>query len=116
MALLEVKSLQCYRCLEKEHVRAMCKSAVDRSSLCYKCGGTGDCMATRCAATARCLACAAKGRSAAHRIGGPACYVSASGGRGKITKSEEEGKRRTAAREAGSLRNTPRENCGTNGR
>lgn len=115
MALLEVKSLQCYRCLEKEHVRAMCKSAVDRSSLCYKCRGT-DRMATRCAATARSPACAAKGRPAAHSIGEPACYVSASGGRGKITKSGEEGRRRTAAREAGSLRNTPRENCDTNGR
>lgn len=34
VVLLEVRSLQCYRCLERGHVRATCKNAVDRSGLC----------------------------------------------------------------------------------
>jgi hypothetical protein len=33
--------LQCFKCLELEHVRATCVSTVDQSHLCYRCGETG---------------------------------------------------------------------------
>jgi hypothetical protein len=36
--LLPAREIQCYRCLETKHVVRGCKSKIDRSALCYRCG------------------------------------------------------------------------------
>ncbi|XP_032690682.1 uncharacterized protein LOC116853647 [Odontomachus brunneus] len=60
------------RCLEWGHVRASCKSKVDRSGLCYHCGSAGH-RAAACDAPATCPVCRDTGRPCGHRVGGPAC-------------------------------------------
>ncbi|XP_067209032.1 uncharacterized protein [Linepithema humile] len=65
--LLEVRPLQCFKCLEKGHVRAKCPNTnVDRSGLCYRCGETGH-EARVCTAQAKCAVCLDAGRPASHR-------------------------------------------------
>ncbi|XP_025155128.1 uncharacterized protein LOC112588675 [Harpegnathos saltator] len=50
-----------------------CKSAVDRSDNCYRCGTSGH-RAKQCrAAAAYCPVCAEAGKEAGHKTGGPAC-------------------------------------------
>lgn len=52
--LLDVRSLRCYKCLERGHVRETCPNAVDRSGKCYRCGGARNLarhLARNCTAT-----------------------------------------------------------------
>ena len=66
------RPLQCHRCLEFGHLQHRCTSTVDRSNLCYRCGGTSH-KAKGCLATPRCTVCADLGVPTNHRMGGPAC-------------------------------------------
>ncbi|XP_033314575.1 uncharacterized protein LOC117213324 [Bombus bifarius] len=67
------RPLQCFRCLELEHVRATCVSSEDRGHLCYRCGGSGH-RARGCPASApKCPLCESLGAPANHRMGGEAC-------------------------------------------
>ena len=69
---LAQRPLQCHRCLEFGHVQHRCTSTVDRSNLCYRCGGTSH-KAKGCLSAPRCPVCADLGVPANHRMGGPAC-------------------------------------------
>ncbi|XP_033362993.1 uncharacterized protein LOC117241127 [Bombus vosnesenskii] len=67
------RPLQCFRCLELEHVRATCVSSEDRGHLCYRCGGSGH-RARGCPASApKCPLCESLGAPAKHRMIGAAC-------------------------------------------
>jgi hypothetical protein len=67
------RPLQCYKCLELEHVRASCVSTVDRGHLCYRCGGNGH-RARGCPASVpKCPLCKSLGAPADHRMGGTSC-------------------------------------------
>ncbi|XP_067208437.1 uncharacterized protein [Linepithema humile] len=71
--LLEARPFQCFKCLERGHVRAKCPSTdVDRSDLCYRCGVRGH-EARSCTAPANCAVCRDAGLPASHRMGGPLC-------------------------------------------
>ncbi|XP_036150869.1 homeotic protein female sterile-like [Monomorium pharaonis] len=70
--LLGVRPLQCFRCLQRGHVRSVCGSKEDRSDTCYRCGGAGH-RAAGCTAPVKCPVCARAGRPCGHRVGGPQC-------------------------------------------
>lgn len=70
--LLEERPLQCYRCLQRGHVRAQCKGEKDRSGACYRCGAQGH-RARDCGAPEHCILCEERGRPAAHRTEGKLC-------------------------------------------
>lgn len=72
MEALEKRPLQCFRCMEKGHVKAQCCGNVDRSKQCYRCGTPGH-LARDCAAPVHCSVCADLGRPAEHRVGSRAC-------------------------------------------
>lgn len=54
--LLEARPLQCYRCLEKGHIRQRCYTDVDCNGLCYLCGEFGH-VANGCSAKPHCPVC-----------------------------------------------------------
>lgn len=51
--LLQSRPMQCYRCLQKGHVRAQCTSDVDRSEQCYRYGQPGH-RAVKCTSEPKC--------------------------------------------------------------
>lgn len=71
--LLPPRPLQCFKCLERGHTRAQCRSEEDRSGRCYRCGGDGH-LLKNCVAAPKCALCADRGKPADHRMGGPACH------------------------------------------
>ncbi|XP_032689638.1 uncharacterized protein LOC116852965 [Odontomachus brunneus] len=73
--VLAARPLQCFRCLEEGHVRQHCRSDVDRSGVCYRCGGPGH-RAAECTGRVVCPVCSTAGREATHRLGGEACIAS----------------------------------------
>lgn len=77
--LLKGRPVQCFKCWEFGHVRFACKSPVDRSGLCFKCGVSGH-PARECGAVPRCAICSDRGRDCAHRVGSDACSVRAVSG------------------------------------
>lgn len=70
--LLPKRAVQCFRCLEKGHVRAQCTAQIDRSELCFRCGRPGH-RAAQCSGAPNCSLCAAAGKRSEHRLGGKAC-------------------------------------------
>lgn len=74
--LLKSRPTQYYRCWHFGHVRFACKSTVDRSGLCFRCGTTGH-AARNCQAALRCVVCADLGRECDHRMGSELCSVRA---------------------------------------
>lgn len=70
---LKPRPLQCYKCLERGHVREKCTSAIDRKGSCYNCGAPGH-KANECTAKTRCPLCAEAGLPANHRVGGTDCH------------------------------------------
>ncbi|XP_012227645.1 uncharacterized protein [Linepithema humile] len=81
---LEVRPLQCFKCLEKGHIRAKCSNTtVDRSDLCYRCGEAGH-EARVCTAQAKCAVCLDAGRPASHRMGRLACKPSKGGTKKRV--------------------------------
>lgn len=70
--VLQARPMQCYRCLQKGHVRAQCVSEADHSEDCYRCGRPGH-KAAQCVAKAHCTLCAAGNKPAEHRMGSKAC-------------------------------------------
>lgn len=70
--LLNVRPLQCYKCLQPSHVKQTCPNGWDNSDRSYRCGGPGH-KARTCVAPPRCMVCEEAGKPADHRIGGPAC-------------------------------------------
>lgn len=75
MARLELqkpRKLRCFKCWELGHHRNMCKSGVDRSKACYRCGVDGH-PAVSCTNEAHCVLCESKGISARHRTGSHMC-------------------------------------------
>lgn len=78
--MLEVRPLQCFRCLEGGHVKAMCKGT-DRSARCYRCGDLGH-KAQSCVAQPRCPVCVDLGRPANHKVGSRTCAPAYRRGRG----------------------------------
>nr|XP_034195327.1 uncharacterized protein LOC117611491 [Osmia lignaria] len=77
---LPARPLQCFRCLEKGHVRQRCTCEVDRSDRCYVCGESGH-KASSCSATPRCPLCTDLGRPAGHRLGAKSCALNPRGRR-----------------------------------
>lgn len=69
---LDSRLLQCFKCLERGHVRQHCGSVADRSRCCYKCGIEGH-LVQACTAPPNCPVCSDLGRPARHRVGGPVC-------------------------------------------
>lgn len=53
-------------------MRETCKSLVDRSKLCFRCGQDGHAIKD-CANSARCVLCASAGLDPAHRLGSALC-------------------------------------------
>ncbi|XP_011858731.1 PREDICTED: uncharacterized protein LOC105556255 [Vollenhovia emeryi] len=72
LELLEARPLICFRCLERGHVRAQCRSRTDRSEVCCRCGATGH-KAQECSAEPKCPVCTARGLPANHKAGNKAC-------------------------------------------
>jgi len=72
--LLRAKPIQCFKCWEFGHVRNGCKSAIDRTGHCFRCGGT-DHKSYTCDRDLRCAICADHNYDAAHRIGSSACLA-----------------------------------------
>jgi len=80
--LLTQRPLQCFRCLERGHVRERCTSLVDRSGMCYRCGKPGHVARACTAQNGSCPACQAAGLPFGHKIGAPACKAGANKRRG----------------------------------
>lgn len=72
MQMLEARLLQCFRCLEGDHVKDQCQNTVDRSRRCYRCGEEGH-RAQTCLVLPKCPVCTDLGRPANHRAGNKAC-------------------------------------------
>jgi hypothetical protein len=70
---LQMRGLQYYKCLELGHVRRDCKSMVDRSDLCYRCGMDGHSAKDCLARLPKCPVCADLRLPASHRMESPAC-------------------------------------------
>lgn len=70
---LPSRKLQCYKCLQPDHIASKCTSQVDYSSICYKCGESGHKVISCHASESNCILCATAGRAANHRMGRPAC-------------------------------------------
>jgi len=83
---LPERPMQCYKCMQKGHVRAVCSNTEDHSNKCYRCGVEGH-RARECTALPKCILCEGAGRPANHRIGGPACPIPRGGNRRKETAS-----------------------------
>lgn len=88
--MLPARPLTCHRCMQRGHTRLTCGSTVDRSDLCYRCGGPGH-RARDCRKEARCPVCADAGRPAGHRVGGPACAAPAKRGTRAAKRVEKAG-------------------------
>lgn len=69
---LKARPLQCYRCLERGHVREVCSDPADRTNCCYNCGSTEH-KANNCKGPTRCILCTEAGKPANHRVGGDSC-------------------------------------------
>jgi len=72
---LTQRPLQCFRCLERGHVRERCTSQVDRSVL--RCRKLGHIVKACTAQNGSCSACQAAGLFFGHKIGAPACKAGA---------------------------------------
>jgi len=70
--LLRQRPVQCYRCWGRGHLRAQCRSEVDRTKACYRCGRE-DHQVAGCTNPVHCALCVSKGRNADHRVGSTAC-------------------------------------------
>ncbi|KAL6255656.1 hypothetical protein P5V15_012903 [Pogonomyrmex californicus] len=68
------RPLQCFRCMGMGHVRQTCRSEVDRSELCYRCGLAGH-RANRCDRPLGCPVCRDAGRKANHRVETKGCLA-----------------------------------------
>ncbi|XP_020296238.1 uncharacterized protein LOC109861136 [Pseudomyrmex gracilis] len=83
VTLLPGRRLQCYKCMEFGHVRAVCPNEEDFSKSCYRCGGNEH-----------------VARDSGHRAGGAACRAKMLGGygsRGRRIPAEETNAVRRAA-------------------
>lgn len=69
--LLKARPLQCYRCWETGHVKENCKSTIDRSMKCFRCGSANNCDSTY----PKCAVCSTKGLNDRHRMGGNTCCL-----------------------------------------
>ncbi|KAL0131922.1 hypothetical protein PUN28_000003 [Cardiocondyla obscurior] len=69
---LPARPLQCFRCLQKGHVRENCNSPIDRSNSCFRCGETNH-TAVTCKNLPKCLICEELKKPFRHKMGGPAC-------------------------------------------
>ncbi|XP_032690467.1 uncharacterized protein LOC116853467 [Odontomachus brunneus] len=92
--VLAARPLQCFRCLEERHVRQHCRSKVDRSGLCYRCGGPGH-RAAECTGRLSCPVCSTAEKVVAHRLGGGAC-TALQKKKGKGRKNKGAGNARTS--------------------
>ncbi|XP_011878447.1 PREDICTED: neurofilament medium polypeptide-like [Vollenhovia emeryi] len=101
--LLDPRPLVCFRCLERGHIRAQCRSNTDRSMLCYRCGKEGH-KAQGCTETPDCAVCKGRGLPSNHKAGGAACRLPSKNERKRAArKSREEG------REKGQTAGQPRQ-------
>lgn len=103
--LLEARPKQCYKCWEFGHTKGVCRSEIDRSSLCFKCG-KADHAYKDCSNDLHCILCAQEGIEASHRIGSFRCKVSKrhignnarNSGLNKAQQRSAQAERRSAAR------------------
>lgn len=70
--MLSARKKQYFRCWSFEHLRHQCKSSLDRSNACYKCGKNGH-VAKGCLDKPNCLVCKDKGKEHDHRAGSSVC-------------------------------------------
>jgi len=101
--LLKARPTLCYRCWNRGHVKAQCRSPINRSRTCYRCGVEGH-TAIGCSAPLLCAPCRDSGREHEHRVGASECVVvnGLDGGaapppKGKQTPMDEEITARRAA-------------------
>lgn len=66
--LLKNRPPQCYKCWERGHIMAQCRSSVDRRSNCYRCGMSGH-QVISCVNEVACAICKEAGREYKHRAG-----------------------------------------------
>ncbi|XP_070529818.1 uncharacterized protein [Cardiocondyla obscurior] len=77
---LPARPLQCFRCLQKGHVRENCNSPIDRSNSCFRCGETTH-TAVTCKNLPKCLICEELKKPFRHKMGGPASLQGSDGSR-----------------------------------
>ncbi|XP_020298530.1 uncharacterized protein LOC109862798 [Pseudomyrmex gracilis] len=65
---LRPRLLQCYRCFQPGHCRALCSSQVNRSNLCYRCRRPEH-RAASCNEKEGCPLCEEAGRESSHQMG-----------------------------------------------
>lgn len=87
--LLKARPALCYKCWEKGHVQAQCKSQVNRLRACYRCGEEGH-PARACNNPISCLVCKQAGRDHAHRVGSMTCLALSPTGNKKRTRGSSE--------------------------
>lgn len=73
--LLKKRPVQCYKCWRFGHIRNNCRSEIDRTGTCFRCG-VQDHAVQQCKATFRCcLICKEDRKEYRHRIGSPICLA-----------------------------------------
>lgn len=70
--LMPARPLQCYKCWAFGHTKPMCKSLVDRSGSCFRCGISGH-VSSGCNKNPSCVVCSEAGFQANHRLGPGEC-------------------------------------------
>ncbi|XP_020296049.1 uncharacterized protein LOC109860996 [Pseudomyrmex gracilis] len=85
MRALRSRPLQCYRCFQPGHCRALCSSQVDRSDFCYRCGRPGH-RAAGCTEDEGCPLCEESGRKFFHRMGKARCLAIGQRTSGPVSK------------------------------
>lgn len=87
--LLRARPTQCYKCWKPGHLKHACKSSVDRSNLCYRCG-SDDHQVKWCNKEVHCVICKEEGYDPRHRMGSLACINNRNKAEFNSNKKKEE--------------------------
>lgn len=72
MELLGKRPMQCHKCWTYGHAQGVCRSTINRTGLCFKCGEGGH-QASKCTSNAHCLPCQDIGKNSSHKMGSNMC-------------------------------------------
>lgn len=87
--LLNARPVQCFKCWGFGHFQFSCRSTVNRTGTCFRCGISGH-AARNCAGQLSCLVCREAGVEYGHRMGGPICTMANNPGRGTQPQTKEQ--------------------------